>query len=177
MALGGAIGGCTSTKATVLPEPPVEIREASAIPSGKPTAAAALPTDRPPTQAPAQRDPPSTQGPVSVEVAPLLVAGKLTLQAEIPIIRSDFGVRFAFSPTEDVLLHSGAGLQIQRVDWERNQTLDAITGFENYPPITISLSPDGSTIVADDGPLIRVWDSLSGAPVQQLQLSPISTII
>ena len=110
MAIGGAIGGCTSTKATVLPEPPVEIREASAIPSGKPTAAAALPTDRPPTQAPAQRDPPTRHGPVSVVVVQLLVAGKLPLQEGIPVIRSDFGGRFAFSPTEAGLLHSGAGL-------------------------------------------------------------------
>jgi WD40 repeat protein len=101
----------------------------------------------------------------------------LHLQAEIPIVRSDFGVRFAFSPIDDVLHHSGAGMQIQRVDWGNSQSLDVITGFENFPPMTISLSPDGSSIVADDGPTIRVWDSLSGAPVEQLQLSPMSTII
>ncbi len=135
------------------------------------------PTDVPPTPAQLFSGAPSTQSPTVADGPAQLGAGMLHLQAEIPIVRSDFGVRFAFSPSDDVLLHSGAGLQIQRVDWQNSQSLDVITGFENYPPITISLSPDGSSIVADDGPTIRVWDSQSGAPVEQLQLSPISTII
>ncbi len=141
-----------------------------------------LPTAIPPTDVPAapaqlQSGPPSTQAPAPADVPLQLGTGTLYLQAEIPIIRSDFGVRFAFSPVDDVLHHSGAGMQIQRVDWGNSQSLDVVTGFENFPPITISLSPDGTSIVADDGPTIRVWDSQSGAPVEQLQLSPMSTII
>jgi len=183
--LGGTIAGCTGEAAAVLPSPPVEPLVIAAI---EPNVADELPIDVPPTQAPTvpqpqitqasvQPEPQITQAPLPTDDPPRLGAGKLQLEAEIPIIRSDFGVRFAFSPTEDVLLHSGSGLRIQRVDWGSSQSLDEITGFENFPPITISLSPDGSTIVADDGPLIRVWDSQSGAPVEQLQLSPMSTII
>jgi len=172
--LGGALAGCTREEAAVQPVPSLE---APAPTESQPRTAVPLPTDRPATQAPVQPDPPKPQVPAPADDPPQLGAGTLRLEAEIPIVRNDFGVRFAFSPTKDVLLHSGAGLQIQRVDWERDQTLDEIAGFVNFPPITISLSPDGSTIVADDGPLIRVWDSQSGAPVEQLQLSPISTII
>jgi WD40 repeat protein len=175
--LGGAIVGCSNEQPIA---PQIEPVEQSVVLPGavELEAQEVLPTAIPPTDmpsAPAQF--PSTQAPAPADVSPQLGAGTLHLQAEIPIVRSDFGVRFAFSPIDDVLHHSGAGMQIQREDWGNSQTLDVVTGFENFPPITISLSPDGSSIVADDGPMIRVWDSRSGAPVEQLQLSPLSTII
>ncbi|MFQ5942105.1 MAG: hypothetical protein ACE5JF_00995 [Anaerolineales bacterium] len=182
--LSGAITGCASDQASALATIPAAPAAIASI------AAETLPLEVRSTQAPIEPLPtspiltepttpflPEPSAPIPSESPGLLGAGELHLQVEIPIVRSDFGVRFAFSPTEEVLLHSGSGLQIQRVDWGNSQSLDAITGFENFPPITISLSPDGSTIVADDGPLIRVWDLQSGAPIEQLQLSPISTII
>jgi hypothetical protein len=179
--LGGAIASCSPEQPIAPQVEPVEqsvVLPASVeleAPEELPTA---IPrTDMPPTTTSIQSNPLSTQSPAPVDVSPSLGIGILHLQAEIPIVRSDFGVRFAFSPSDDVLLHSGAGLQIQRVDWENSQSLNEITGFENYPPITISLSPDGTSIVADDGPIIRVWDSQSGAPVEHLQLSPLSTVI
>ena len=191
--LGGAIIGC-STEKPVAPQV-VPTEQSAALPvvvdleAPEELPAVVPPTDVPPTPTQIQSDspseqspdpvdgPPSSQSQAPVDDSPQLGAGMLHLEAEIPIVRSDFGVRFAFSPGDDVLLHSGAGMQIQRVDWENSQNLNKFIGFENYPPITISLSPDGSSIVADDGPMIRVWDSQSGAPVEQLQLSPLSTII
>ena len=179
--LGGAISGCSPEQPTA---PQVEPAEQSAVLPAvvEPETIAEAPIVVTPTDVvtnPVQvkPNPQSTKSPALDEATQQVGYGELYLQAEIPIVRSDFGVRFAFSPIDDVLHHSGAGMQIQRVGWGSNQNLDVITGFENYPPITISLSPDGSSIVADDGPIIRVWDSQSGAPVQQLQLSPFSTII
>ena len=179
--LGGAISGCSAKQPTA---PQVELAEQSAILPAvvEPETIAEAPifaahTDVAATHIQEKSDPASAQSPAPEQAPRQLGTGKLYLQAEIPIVRSDFGVRFAFSPIDYVLNHSGAGMQIQRVGWGSNQNLDVITGFENFPPITISLSPDGSSIVADDGPIIRVWDSQSGAPVQQLQLSPFSTII
>ena len=179
--LGGVIVGCSPEQPIAPQVEPAE--QSTLLPAAVELEAPEVlvttisPTVAPPTPASIQSNPASTQTPPQVEASPQLGTGMLLLQAEIPIVRSDFGVRFAFSPTKDVLLHSGAGMQIQRIDWETSQSLDEISGFENFPPFTISLSPDGATIVADDGPMIRVWDSQSGAPVEQLQLSPISTIV
>jgi len=179
--LGGVIVGCSPEQPIAPQVEPAE--QSTLLPAAVELEAPEVlvttitPTVAPPTPASIQSNPASAQTPPQVEASPQLGTGMLLLQAEIPIVRSDFGVRFAFSPTKDVLLHSGAGMQIQRIDWETSQSLDEISGFENFPPFTISLSPDGATIVADDGPMIRVWDSQSGAPVEQLQLSPISTIV
>ncbi len=179
--LGGAIASCSPDQPSA-PQQELEKQPAvlpaviepeivsEALVAVYPTDVAATPVQIPST-------PQNEQSPAPEDKTQQLGISELYLQAEIPIVRSDFGVRFAFAPDDDVLLHSGAGMQIQRVDWENSQSLDVFTGFENFPPITISLSPDGSSIVADDGPMIRVWDSHSGAPVEQLQLSPLSTII
>ncbi len=179
--IGGAIAGCSPYQPIA---PQQELAKQSAVVPAvvEPGTLAEPPIVDSPTDVAATpvlmpAIPPSEPSPVPESKTQQLGNGELHLQAEIPIVRSDFGVRFAFAPNDDVLLHSGAGMQIQRVDWEDSQSFDVFTGFENFPPITISLSPDGSSIVADDGPLIRVWDSQSGAPVEQLQLSPISTII
>ena len=186
--LGGAIAGCSNEESVTpgsqpLAQSAVSPAEAEPgaqeqVPTEVPTTHSP-PTDLPTTPTPSliRPEPTSFQSEASKEIPLKLGSEVLHLQAEIPIVRSDFGVRFAFSPVDDVLLHSGGGLQIQRVDWENSESLTEITGFENFPPITISLSPDGASIVADDGPMIRVWDSQSAAPVEQLQLSPMSTII
>ena len=179
--LGGAIAGCSPDQ----PNAPQQelVKRPAVVPAViEPEIVAEAPiivspTDVAPAPVQIPSISPSKQAPASDQATRQLGTGQLHLQAEIPIVRSDFGVRFAFAPDDDVLLHSGAGMQIQRVDWEDSQSLDVFTGFENFPPITISLSPDGSSIVADDGPMIRVWDSQSGVPVEQLQLSPLSTII
>ena len=179
--LGGVIGGCSPEQPLAPQVEPADqsmlLPDALELEAIEVLVTTIPPTVAPPTPASIQPNLSSTQAPPQVEASQQLGTGMLLLQAEIPIVRSDFGVRFAFSPTNDVLLHSGAGMQIQRIDWETSQNLDEINGFENFPPFTISLSPDGATIVADDGPMIRVWDSQSGAPVEQLQLSPISTIV
>jgi len=179
--LGGAIAGCSPDQPNA---PQQELAKQPAVipaviePEIVPEAPIIVsPTDVAPAPVQIPSTPKIEQSSAPEEKTQHLGDGELHLQAEIPIVRSDFGVRFAFAPDNDVLLHSGAGMQIQRVDWENSQSLDVFTGFENFPPITISLSPDGSSIVADDGPMIRVWDSQSGAPVEQLQLSPLSTII
>ena len=179
--IGGSIGGCSPDQPI---SPQEELANQSAVVQAvvEPETLAeppivASPTDVAATPVQIPAIPPSGPSPAPEAKTQQLGTGELHLQAEIPIVRSDFGVRFAFAPNDDVLLHSGAGMQIQRVDWEDSQNLDVFTGFENFPQITISLSPDGSSIVADDGPMIRVWDSQSGAPVEQLQLSPLSTII
>jgi hypothetical protein len=113
--LAGAIVGCSSEVAVepsveptvrlparVEPEA-VEERPASLSPTGLP------PVDATPVPSLVQVDSPSTETPDPIDV-PQLGSGPLHLQAEIPIVRSDFGVRFVFSPTDDILLHSGSGL-------------------------------------------------------------------
>jgi len=179
--LGGAIAGCSPDQPDAphqeLAKQPAVVPAVVEAETVADAPIAASPTDEAATNVQRKSNPTSEQSAAPEQATRRLGTGELHLQAEIPIVRSDFGVRFAFAPDDDVLLHSGAGMQIQRVDWENSQSLDVFTGFENFPPITISLSPDGSSIVADDGPMIRVWDSQSGAPVEQLQLSPLSTII
>ena len=179
--IGGAIVGCSPYRPSA---PQQELAKQSAVVPAvvEPETLAeppivVSPTDVAATPVKIPAIPPSEPSAAPETKTQQLGTGELHLQAEIPIVRSDFGVRFAFAPDDDVLLHSGAGMQIQRVDWEDSRSFDVFTGFENFPPITISMSPDGSSIVADDGPMIRVWDSQSGAPVEQLQLSPMSTII
>ncbi len=177
LVLGVAVAGCAEGDAVERPAPtnlptPVNTSQPDHV-------------DTPAAESPTQGAPEQKQLPLEVEVTDVpesepqisLGSTELQLQAEIPISRSDFGVRFAFSPTGDTLLHSGSGLQIQRFGWDSESNLGDINGFENFPPFTISLSADGSTIVADDGPLIRVWDSSSGDAIGQLELAPFSTII
>lgn len=101
---------------------------------------------------------------------------RLKLIADIAIPRTDFGVRLAFSPIGHMLLHSGNGMIIQRYDLLLSQPAPDLTGFELMSPLTISISPDGSAVAADDGPQILVWDSQTGQQLSALQLPPISAL-
>lgn len=100
----------------------------------------------------------------------------MRLVADIAIPRADFGVRLAFSPSGDMLLHSGGGLMIQRYDLLLNQPASDLTGFQLMSPLTISISPDGSAVAADDGAQVRVWNNLTGQLVDALQLPPVSAL-
>lgn len=159
-----------------------------AIPTALPLQTFIAPTEAPQAQ-PHVAAPLSTEGPVeaevpadpSVETGPttlldLAPGDQLKLLAEIAVPRSDFGVRLAFSPSDHMLLHSGSGLMIQRFDLLNGLAAPDLTGFENMSPLSISVSPDGSQVVADDGAQVWVWNSQSGQIVNALPLPPISTV-
>ncbi|MGH2621311.1 MAG: WD40 repeat domain-containing protein, partial [Anaerolineales bacterium] len=101
----------------------------------------------------------------------------LALIEEIPIARTDFGVRMAFSPGSDVLLHNGNGLRIQRFNLAGGEPLQDLVGFEQFSPFTISISIDGSTIVADDSSQLHVWSVASDDPVGSLEFPPLSGVV
>jgi len=100
----------------------------------------------------------------------------LEVLQDIPIARTDFGVRVVFSPGSDVLLHNGNGLLIQQFDLVRGESLGDLTGFEDFAPFTISVSQDGAAVVADDGPEFQVWRSDTGEQVASLALAPFSLV-
>ncbi|HEY4667567.1 MAG TPA: WD40 repeat domain-containing protein [Anaerolineales bacterium] len=146
--------------ATSAPFSPTESRPAAALPT-------AAPAVRPPEPAPSP----------SRSLFDLAPGETLELLREIPIARTDFGVRVAFSPVSDVLLHNGNGMRIEQFDLVRGEPLGELTGFEDFPPFTISVSPDGSAVLADDGPEIQVWLSATGEQVAALALAPFSMVI
>ena len=167
--------GCSSPSPEAIPTAPIQFSDDQEL-------AVVRPTPAPAEVAPPEDPPPATSPePELLPEAPVLVESgqiePLQLLAEIPIPRADFGVRLTFSPSEDILLHSGTGLRIEQFALAGTQILDDITGFENFSPFTISPSPDGTAIVADDGPSIHVWEAATGKLIQTLELSPFSTII
>jgi WD40 repeat protein len=97
--------------------------------------------------------------------------------AEIPIARTDFGVRAAFSPDGDILLHNGNGMVIQQFDLASGAPLQDLLGIELFSPFTISVSSDGATVVADDLSQLRVWSLASGEQVGAVDLPPVSGVI
>ncbi len=101
----------------------------------------------------------------------------LQLLDDISIARTGFGVRVAFSPDSDVMLHNGNGLLIQQFDLAQGEPLQDLIGFEMFSPFTISVSPDGSTVVADDVSQFRVWQVDSGEQVSSLDLPPVSGVM
>ncbi len=152
---------------------------AAAIPTALPIAtfAARVPT----LPADPVQPPPAvaTAEPQADEPASLLrleLGDQLRLVADIPIPRTDFGVRLAFSPQGDMLLHSGGGLIIQRYDLLHQLPATDLTGFELMSPLTISISPDGSAIAADDESHVLVWDNQTGELLNVLPLPPISAL-
>lgn len=181
--LGAVLVGCRPSPTS--PEaPPAEAEapaqaEAFQIPTAipLPTAAISRPTPLPPpTQQPESQPAPEAQTEGLASLLDLRPGDQLELVAELPIPRADFGVRLAFSPNGNMLLHSGAGLTIQRFDLLLQQPASALTGFELMSPLTISISPDGSAVAADDGSQVRVWDNNSGQLQNALPLPPISAL-
>lgn len=148
---------------------------ATAAPPNAPTAAPPTAVRQAPQQPEAPQPTPLVEGvaPSLLELGP---GDQIKLVTEIPIPRTDFGVRLAFSPAGNMLLHSGGGLTIQRYDLLRNQPASALTGFELMSPLTISISPDGLAVAADDGAQIRVWDYQTGQLTTALPLPPISAL-
>ena len=174
-----ALIGCAKPELAAIPTAPAAVAQAAiAPPTVLPAASAplpitaatqrvALPIQALPSQE-AELTPPAGRSLLDIQPDETL-----QLLADIPIPRTDFGVRMAFSPSSDVLLHNGAGLLIQRFDLVRNQPLPALTGIEVFSPFTISVSPDGSVIVADDGSQMHIWSSGSGEQLNSLLLPPI----
>lgn len=142
-----------------------------------PTAEISRPAPLPhPTEEPESQPAADLQAETSPSLLDLEPGDQLELVAELPIPRVDFGVRLAFSPNGSMLLHSGIGLTIQRFDLLRLQPAGELTGFELNSPLTISMSPDGSAVAADDGAQVRVWDNQSGQLLNALPLPPISAL-
>jgi WD40 repeat protein len=187
-ALAAALAGCQPRAPAELPPVPAAVARAPALAYSLPVPTDELSNPEVSQQALAEAAPKSVLGDalaaegLSQESIPAdfnrslldLQSGEtLELLADIPIARTDFGVRMAFSPSSDVLLHNGGGLLIQRFDLVQNQALPALTGIEVYSPFTISVSPDGSAIVADDGNQMHIWSSGSGEQLNSLVLPPV----
>ena len=187
-ALAAALAGCQPRAPAELPPVPAAVARAPALSYALPVPTAV--SSRPEVSQPAltEAEPKSVPGEApaaevpsdeSTPAAPIrslleLTSGEtLQLLADIPIARTDFGVRMTFSPSSDVLLHNGGGLLIQRFDLVQNQPLPALTGIEVFSPFTISVSPDGSAIVADDGNQMHIWSSGSGEQLNSLVLPPV----
>jgi WD40 repeat protein len=190
--LAAALAGCQPDPPAELPPVPAVVARAPALSYSLPvpTAASSRPevsqpslADAPPKSVPGDapiEEPPSVESQAAAFDRSLLdVQPGETLQLldEISIARTDFGVRVAFSPASDVLLHNGNGLRIARFDLVLGEPMNDLTGFENFSPFTISVSPDGSAVVAEDGSQMRVWGSASGEPVTSLELPPVSGVI
>lgn len=183
-AIAVLLAGCQS-RATALPEVPPADQPAPSIPTAipLPTPVAPIATARPdPTAATELEGQSEAQTAASeplVEQPSLLdlqQGDQLELVADLAIPRSDFGVRLAFSPNGQLLLHSGAGLAIQRFDLLHNQPMDDLLGFELMSPLTISVSSDGAVVAADDGSQVRLWNSQTGQLTSALPLPPISAL-
>lgn len=149
----------------------------TAIPLQTPIApAATLPPPAPiPATEPAELavEPSAERAATLLDLAP---GDGLQLVADLPVPRTDFGVRLAFSPDGHMLLHSGGGMLIQRYDLDHNRPAGDLTGFQFMSPLTISVSSDGSAVAADDGSQIRLWNSQTGEQLNPLELPPISAL-
>jgi hypothetical protein len=175
---------CAQPQPSGIPTAPAAVAQAAvALATVLPAATAAPlpPTPAPPdskgpTAAPAEQPPELPQTP-SRSLLDLRLGETLQLLDDISIARTDFGVRVAFSPDSDVMLHNGNGLLIQQFDLAQGEALQDLTGFELFSPWTISVSPDGSTVVADDVSQFRVWKVDSGEQVSSLDLPPVSGVM
>jgi WD40 repeat protein len=190
--LSFALGGCQESSPAEVPPVPAAVARAPALSYALPvpTAVSSVPevaqselAEAAPKSVPGDVAPAEARSDESITAAfnrsllDLQPGENLQLVADMPIVRTDFGVRMAFSPSSDVLLHNGAGLLIQRFDLVQNQPLPALTGIEVFSPFTISVSPDGSAIVADDGSQMHIWSSDSGEQLNSLVLPPVGARI
>ena len=179
-----ALVGCAQPGPATIPTAPAAVAQAAvALAPVLPAATSAVlaPTPVPqvaslPTAAPAEQ--PGEAAPTSSRsLFDLLPGESLKLLEDIPIARTDFGVRVAFSPDSDVVLHNGNGLVIQQFDLAQSEPLQDLIGFELFSPFTISVSSDGSTVVADDVSQLHVWSVASGERVDSLALPPVSGVM
>lgn len=179
-----ALVNCAQPQPAAIPNAPAAVAQAAlALPTVLPAATSALlppapatPVTALSTTAPAEQSPEPAPSP-SRSLLDLQPGDTLQLLEEIPIARTGFGVRVAFSPDSDVVLHNGNGLMIQQFDLAQGEPLQDLTGFELFSPWTISVSPDGSTVVADDVSQFRVWKVDSGEQVSSLDLPPVSGVM
>lgn len=179
-----ALVGCAQPELAGIPSAPAAVAQAAvALATVLPpsTSAPLPPTPAPlvgtlPTAVPGELPPEPAPTP-SRSLLDLQPGETLRLLEEIPIARTDFGVRMAFSSSRDVMLHNGNGLRIQQFDLARGELLQDLTGFEMFSPFTISVSTDGSTVVADDVSQLRVWSVASGEQVGSLDLPPVSGVV
>lgn len=178
-----ALVGCAQPPQAAIPTAPAAVARAAielatVLPAGPaaplpPTPAA--PVGALPTAASAdQRLEPAP--PRSRSLLDLAPGEAIELLEEIAIARTDFGVRVAFSPDSRVVLHNGNGLRIERFGLAGAQPERDLTGFDYFSPFTISVSPDGLAVVADDGPEFQVWRTDSGEQVASLALAPFSLV-
>ena len=190
--LVAALAGCQQRSPAELPAVPAAVARAPALSYAlpAPTADSSRPqVPQPelaeaapksvPGNAPSAETPSAESLPAAFNRSLLDVRPGETLQLldDLSIARTDFGVRVAFSPDSDVILHNGNGLLIQQFDLAQGEPLQDLTGFELFSPWTISVSLDGSTVVADDVSQFRVWKVDSGAQVSSLDLPPVSGVM
>jgi len=178
-----AFVGCAQPPQAAIPTAPAAVAQAAielatVLPAGAvaplpPTPAA--PVGELPTAASADQ-PLESAPPPGRSLLDLAPDETLELLEEIPIVRTDFGVRVAFSPDSRLVLHNGNGMRIERFGLAGAQPEQDLTGFDHFSPFTISVSPDGLAVVADDGPEFQVWRADTGEQVASLALAPFSLV-
>ena len=154
---------------------------AAPSPTASPAPAASVAPSPSPDPAPtaSQIPPPPTQTPTPTQVitptSPSQALGDLapgeTLQllAEFRIPRSDLGVRMVFSTVRPVLYHTGVRHEIQGFDFEIEQMVFQIQGFQDSPQ-ALAVSAEGDPIVAGDGPALGIWDPATSERIGSLQM-------
>ena len=179
-AAGLALVSCAQPQPAAIPTAPAAVAKAAivlatSLPAA--TSARVLLTPAPTVAAaPTQEPPPEPAPSPSRSLFDLQPGETLELLEDIPIARTDFGVRVTFSPDGEVLLHNGNGMRIERFSLSRAQPQLDLTGFDLFAPFSISVSPDGSAVVADDGPMFQVWRSDTGEQVASLALAQFSLV-
>jgi len=160
-ACGGRAAAVASPSASPSAAPSVA---PSPSPSLAPTASETL---APPTAAP-------TPTPPSRALRDLGPGETLRLLSEFHIPRSGFAVSMAFSPVQPVLYHAGVGREIQGYDFEAEQMVFQIQGFQDAP-LVLAVSASGDRIVAEDGPALGIWDLSTSERIGSLQMPAIFT--
>jgi hypothetical protein len=93
----------------------------------------------------------------------------LRLLSTLRIPRSDLGVRMVFSTVQPVLYHTGVRREIQGFDFEVEQMVLQIQGFQDSPQ-ALAVSAEGDPIVAGDGPALGLWDPATSERIGSLQM-------
>ena len=166
--LGGMLLVAACSTAAPLPTaPPVPATSVkpSPFPSAAPTATEIPP---PPTQAPTPTQVITPTSP-SRALGDLAPGEALQLLSEFHIPRSDLAVRMVFSPVQPVLYHTGVRHEIQGFDFEVEQMVFQIQGFQDSPQ-ALAVSAEGDPIVAGDGPALGIWDPATSARIGSLQM-------
>ena len=150
----------TPAPSPTAPPAPAARVEPSPSPSPAPTA-----TEIPPTPSP-------TPTPPSRALRDLVPGEALRLLSEFHIPRSDFAVRMVFSPVRPVLYHTGVRRQIEGYDFEAEQMVFQIQGFQDEP-LALVVSAEGDLIVAGDGTALGIWDPATSERIGSVQMPAI----